>query len=132
MPAARSSSAATSSGDDIGSVDSDRNRDGWLLTAAAATSFAARLNRTALLGRQRLGSGRRQGEDRHVDALSVHGRDPACTQVFETLLVVAHLVEGETLVANGPPAGVGGRHVRSGMIQCSSMAMRVTSYQPLS
>ena len=60
-----------------------------------------------VLGRERLSSGRRQGEDRHVDALRVHGCDSARTEVLESLLMVTHSVEGEALVGDrhGPECG---------------------------
>ena len=70
----------------MGSVDIDRNRDGLALTVAAARSLRRTTQTNGILGRQRVGPGRRQGEDGHVDALGVHRRDPARTEVFQALL----------------------------------------------
>ena len=96
----------------MGSVDNDRNRRRVAVDGGGGNVVRGAAQTHGILGRERVGSGRGQGEDRHVDALGVHGRDSACTEVLQALLMVAHLVEGEALVAGRGMALERGRQIR--------------------
>src|SRR6185295_17403470 len=48
---------------------------------------------------QGLGARRCKSENRQVDALGVHRRDPTRAEILKTLLMVSQVVEGETFVA---------------------------------